>query len=126
MQVYRFDSARQSLLEARARSMRFNLPASEQRLWNAIRARQLGCAFRRQVPIGRRYIAGFYAPKPKLVVEVDGGWHAARRKADARRDEALRRLGYRVVRLEAELVMRDLRAAVARIAAELVVVAGSE
>jgi very-short-patch-repair endonuclease len=48
-----------------------------------------------------------------LVVEVDGGYHERRSAADARRERALVRLGYRVLRLEAELVMKDLPAAVA-------------
>jgi len=47
-----------------------------------------------------------------LIVEVDGGYHARRVTADARRDRKLTRAGYRVVRLQAELVMRDLPAAV--------------
>ena len=126
MQASHLDSARQSLLESRARYMRFNLTFPEQLLWQAIRGRQLGCVFRRQVPIGRRYIADFCAPKARVVVEVDGGWHTTRRKADARRDEALRRLGYRVVRVEAKLVMRDLPGAVARVAEKLAAVGGSE
>jgi len=104
MQASQLDSARQSLIEARARHMRFNLTFPEQRLWQAIRGRQLGCVFRRQVPLGGRFIADFCAPNGKVVVEVDGGWHTARRMADARRDEALRRLGYRVIRLKVELV----------------------
>ena len=49
----------------------------------------------------------------RFVVEVDGACHALRPQADARRDSELRRLGYRVLRLDAELVMRDLGAAVA-------------
>jgi very-short-patch-repair endonuclease len=36
------------------------------------------------------------------VVEVDGNCHVRRRAADARRDAALRALGWRVVRIEAE------------------------
>jgi very-short-patch-repair endonuclease len=59
------------------------------------------------------YIVDFLAPAARVVVEVDGGYHACRRGADARRDEALRRGGYRVVRLEADLVMKDLPQAVA-------------
>jgi very-short-patch-repair endonuclease len=55
----------------------------------------------------------FVAPAERVVVEVDGGYHGCRRGADARRDEALRRGGYRVVRLEADLVMKDLPQAVA-------------
>jgi very-short-patch-repair endonuclease len=48
-------------------------------------------------------------------VEVDGRHHARRRAADARRDRVLARMGYRVIRLEAELVERQLGEAVARI-----------
>jgi very-short-patch-repair endonuclease len=62
--------------------------------------------FRGQVVVLGRYVADFLAPTVKLVVEVDGSYHARRAAADARRDEALRRAGYRVVRLEAELVLR--------------------
>jgi very-short-patch-repair endonuclease len=71
--------------------MRFNLTPSEQKLWGALRSKQLGIAFRRQVPLGR-YIADFVAPRARLVVEVDGGWHRERKLADARRDDALRRM----------------------------------
>jgi very-short-patch-repair endonuclease len=46
---------------------------------------------------------------------VDGAYHGRRRSADARRDRKLRRLGFRVLRLDAELVMRNLGAALARI-----------
>jgi leucyl-tRNA synthetase len=70
------------------------------------------------VPI-RRFIADFLAPSARLVVEVDGPYHARHRFTDRRRDEKLRRWGYRVLRLEAELVLRDLPAAVTRIAMEL-------
>jgi very-short-patch-repair endonuclease len=45
--------------------------------------------------------------------------HSRRRAADASRDRKLRRLGYRVVRIEAELVLRDLPGAVALIRAAL-------
>jgi very-short-patch-repair endonuclease len=68
-------------------------------------------AFRRQVVIGR-FIVDFAAPAVRLVVEVDGGYHAGRVRADARRDRELQRLGWRAVRLAAELVERDIEAAV--------------
>jgi very-short-patch-repair endonuclease len=66
-----------------------------------------------------RFIADFYAPRARVVVEVDGGWHSRRGAADARRDAKLGRLGYRVLRVSAELVMADLPAAVAVIRAAL-------
>jgi len=43
----------------------------------------------------------FYAPSVRLVVEVDGGYHARRASADARRDRKLERAGHRVLRIEA-------------------------
>jgi very-short-patch-repair endonuclease len=55
----------------------------------------------------------------RLVVEVDGGYHARRRAADLRRDVKRGRLGYRVLRLPAALVMEDLQAAVALVRAAL-------
>ena len=89
---------------------------SEARLWQALRRSQLGVSFRRQVPLGNQYIADFFAPAARLVIEVDGASHDAKRqRADARRDRHLQRLGYRVLRLPTELVMRDLIAALARV-----------
>ena len=72
---------------------------------------KLGVAFRRQVPVGR-YIADFMAPSLRLIIEVDGGYHRQRVVADARRTRVLERLGYRVLRLDAELVSRQLPLAV--------------
>jgi len=98
--------------------MRAALTPSEQRLWLAIRRGVLGVWFRRQVPLGR-FIGDFVAASARLVVEVDGGYHARRRAADERRDRALQRLGYRVLRLDAELVNRNVDEAVAQICAAL-------
>jgi very-short-patch-repair endonuclease len=75
---------------------------------------QLGVAFRRQVVLGE-YIVDFLAPACRLVVEVDGPYHARRLRADARRDARLRALGFRVLHLEGELVMRDLTMVLERI-----------
>ena len=108
----------QALLAERAHFMRHNLTETEQILWRRISGKQLGVAFRRQIPVDR-YILDFLAPAAKLVVEVDGQGHELRRTADARRDRQLQRLGYRVVRLPAELVRRNVAEAVARIRAAL-------
>jgi len=51
-----------------------------------------------QVPL-LGFIADFYAPSARLVVEVDGAYHARRVTADARRDRKLTRAGHRIVRL---------------------------
>jgi crossover junction endodeoxyribonuclease RuvC len=110
--------APRAIVTQRAREMRAALTPSEQRLWLALRGGALGVWFRRQVPLGR-HIGDFVAASARLVVEVDGGYHAQRRAADARRDRALQRLGYRVLRLEAALVTHRVEEAVAQIRAAL-------
>jgi len=105
-------------IELFARQHRSLLTDSEARLWSALKARQLGVTFRRQVPVGAQFIADFLALSLGLIVEVDGAYHARRQRADERRELKLRRLGFRVVRLSAGLVLTDLAAAVARIRAE--------
>jgi very-short-patch-repair endonuclease len=88
--------------------MRFNLTPSEAALWRHLSGRRLGgIAFKRQVPVGP-FVVDFLAPRERVVVEVDGGYHARRAGADARRDAKLRRWGYRVVRLEAQVVLADM------------------
>jgi very-short-patch-repair endonuclease len=85
----------------------------------SIRGRRLGVVFRRQVPLLGRFIADFYAPTERLVIEVDGAYHAGHARADARRDAALARAGYRILRLEASLIVSDIEGALARIRAAL-------
>jgi very-short-patch-repair endonuclease len=88
---------------------------SEELLWRALRASQLGVAFRRQVPLLGCFVVDFFAPSVRLVVEIDRGYHADRSRADACRERKLVRAGYRVLRLEAESVERALPVAVARL-----------
>ena len=79
-------------------------------MWNALRDRRFrGIKFRREHVL-HPFIVDFYAPSLKLVVEIDGGYHAARVAQDAARDAELVRLyGVRVIRFEAVRVERDLR-----------------
>lgn len=118
MRHSKYSRAHQAIVEQRAAGLRSSPTPSEQALWRLIRGKQLGVWFRRQVVLGR-FIADFAAVGARVVVEVDGGYHASRRGADARRDDALERLGYRVVRLEASLVLEHPVAAIARIRAAL-------
>jgi very-short-patch-repair endonuclease len=103
----------QARLEFFARQHRCAPTESEALLWSALKARQLGVSFRRQVPLAGLFIADFFVPSIGLVIEVDGAVHARRPGPDARRDLKLSRLGLRVIRISAELVLRDLPAAVA-------------
>ena len=52
-------------------------------------------------------------------IGVDGGHHAEHARADARREAVLARAGYRVLRLDAALVIRDTDAAVSGVPAAL-------
>ena len=81
-------------------------------LWQAIRTGALGLRFRRQVILGP-VIVDFFASSAGLVVEVDGGVHAAQRDADRIRDESLTLRGIRVVRIDASLVEASAERAVA-------------
>jgi len=86
---------------------------AEERLWQALRASQLGVAFKRQVVIGS-FIVDFLAPARKLIVEVDGAFHERQRVADARRDAKLHKLGFVVLRLSARLQLSEMLALLER------------
>jgi len=58
------------------------------------------------------YVADFYAPDARLIVEVDGVAHDARVERDALRDEWLRGQGFVVVRVTAVDVLKDVDAVV--------------
>ena len=97
-------------LKSRARSLRANLTDAEQRLWARLRRKQiLGVQFYRQKPIGN-YIADFYAPAARLVVEVDGSQHFEPPQAahDRRRTAHLKELGLRVLRYTDRQVLLEL------------------
>jgi very-short-patch-repair endonuclease len=94
------------------------MQSEEAALWRLLRGKRLEVRFVRQHVIGR-FVVDFAAPVVRLAVEVDGGYHALRTAADARRDAKLRRWGWRVLRLDARLVVAHPAEAVARIRAAL-------
>lgn len=99
-------------LKPKARSLRTAMTDCERILWSHLRRKQmLGVQFYRQKPIGN-YIVDFYAPKAKLVVEVDGSQHASAEHVtkDARRDAYLATLGIRVLRFGDRQVLQELDA----------------
>ncbi len=105
-------ASRRQVLAHRAAGMRSAPTTTEALLWQALSGSPLGVGFRRQYVVGSR-IVDFAAPNMRLAVEVDGGYHGQRVRADARRDRELARLGWRVVRIPAELVLHQLPQAVA-------------
>ena len=84
------------------------MTVAERYLWEHLRDYQHTYHFRRQHIIGD-YIVDFVSLEYKIVIEVDGGYHAEPRQKedDARRTESLNRLGFDVVRFTNEEVLFD-------------------
>jgi very-short-patch-repair endonuclease len=96
-----------SKLKEAARYLRKNMTESERELWSRLRGKQLlGVQFYRQKPIGN-FIVDFFAPKAKLVVEVDGSQHTVEdhRSRDKHRDEYLASRGIKVLRFNSREVL---------------------
>jgi very-short-patch-repair endonuclease len=72
-------------------------------------SKKLGFGVRKQHPIGA-YFADFYVPHARLVIEVDGEAHnrGDRPVRDERRAEYLKTKGYRLLRIPAVEVLRNL------------------
>lgn len=100
-----------------ARTLRTHLTDSEQLLWSRLRRKQiLGVQFYRQKPLGN-YIVDFYAPRARLVVEVDGSQHLEREQVryDRQRTRYLEHQGMRVLRFNNLEVLQELEAVVEEI-----------
>jgi very-short-patch-repair endonuclease len=110
----RLSRHQRAVIESHACVVRHAPTRSEAILFSALSGKKLGVVFRRQVRVGR-FIADLAAPEVRLIVEVDGASHGCRREADERRDRWLRAAGWRVLRLEAELVEREVEVAVERV-----------
>ena len=85
-------------IRQRSRELRKSSTPAEDKLWQALRNRNLGdYKFRRQHPIGP-YIADFFCAEVGLIVEVDGGGHLDQVEYDQDRTDWLEDHGYHVIR----------------------------
>ena len=91
-----------------ARQQRRAMSPPEVKLWALLRRSPLGIKFRRQHPIGP-YVADFYCPAAKLVIEVDGSVHdfAGPAAKDQARNAYMQKLSLDVLRIPAAEVFRD-------------------
>lgn len=101
---------RYSLLKDFAKINRREMTLAERVMWEHLRTMK-GFHFRRQHPIGD-YIADFICLKKQLVIEIDGGYHAAPEQQynDGVRTEDLKHLGFTVVRFTNEAILHDIQA----------------
>jgi very-short-patch-repair endonuclease len=100
-----------------ARKLRRNMTEAETILWRSLRGGALdGLKFRRQVPVGR-YVADFLCVEHRLIVELDGRPHEDedQQRHDAQRDTWLREHGYRVLRIDNDVVIGGGNIALERI-----------
>jgi very-short-patch-repair endonuclease len=94
---------------AKARELRQAATEAGWVAWRLLRSLRLrGLKFRRQHPVGP-WITDFCCPQRGLVVELDGSVHAqpSQARRDSKRDLALRRAGYTVLRLPNGIVLED-------------------
>ncbi len=94
----------------KARRLRAQMTDGERALWARLRRKQVqSVQFYTQKPIGN-YIVDFYAPKAKLVVEVDGSQHkdSEHAAADLRRDANLASEGLWVLRFDNVQVLKEI------------------
>jgi len=85
---------------------------SIQLVWQLLRRSPCGVRFRRQYAIGP-FVADFYCPAAKLVIEIDGQAHATGERGvrDEARDAWLRANGLAIMRIPAAEVLADVGAA---------------
>ena len=91
---------------ASARRLRRKLSLPEILLWRLLRLNRRELRFRKQHAIGP-YVADFYCPAAKMVIEIDGAVHNERQGPDGRRDAYLTSLGLTVIRVPAAEVLAD-------------------
>jgi very-short-patch-repair endonuclease len=91
-----------------ARRLRRNQTDAERTLWFQLRDRRLdGWKFRRQFPI-ERFVVDFFCADAHLIIELDGGQHAARAQYDEQRTRILEAMGYLVLRFWNNDVIQNL------------------
>jgi very-short-patch-repair endonuclease len=101
------DVTLQSPTEDQSSLLAYESTDAELRLWHRLRRKQiLGVQFYRQRPIGN-YIADFYTPAARLVIELDGAQHLeiGQAKYDVQRTKDLEQLGLKVLRFDDRQVL---------------------
>jgi very-short-patch-repair endonuclease len=112
-----------ALIKKTVRVLRKRSTHAERLFWNAVRGRKLdGLKFLRQYPIPfeyygqeRFFIADFYCPEYKLVVEIDGLIHERQKEYDELRTFIINILGMRVLRIKNEEVERNIEKVLATV-----------
>lgn len=116
MQVFNRPSTR-----PKRKNLRKSQTDAETALWQKLRDKGfMGCKFYRQCSIGE-YIADFYCPQHKLVIEIDGSQHYSGdgREHDESREKYMSSLAIRTIRFSNLDVLQNIEGVLAEIAKEL-------
>lgn len=105
-------------LQDRVLEMRASPTRVEEKLWKELKGNLTGHHFRRQHIIDR-FIVDFVCLDKNLVVEVDGDIHDYQKEQDAERTEALRIMGYKIIRFKNDEVFKNTDQVVEKIKKEL-------
>lgn len=103
---------------ARARELRRNRTDAEDKLLRALRGKLPQYKWRFQVPF-YPYYADIVCVSAKLIIEIDGGQHDARRAYDEHRTRFLNSQGYRVLRFWNNDMHGNMDGVLQSVAAEL-------
>lgn len=70
--------------------------------------KRCGIPVKKQVIVGRRYIADFIGSNRLFVLEIDGGYHQNQTKYDRLRDELFEKAGFTVIRIKNEELNEEM------------------
>ncbi len=104
-----------------SRTLRKHMTEEEVILWSRIRRKQIKEAqFYRQKPVGN-YVADFYCPKAKLIIELDGSQHYEKEgiKKDIIRDKYFESLGLKVLRFTNLDILKNINGVLEKIYVEI-------
>lgn len=94
------------ITKLRAKQFRNNPTVGEYLMWQLLKRKQMGYKFRRQsVLFG--YIADFYCPSLRLIIEVDGLSHSNHKEKDNLRDKHLKEHGIKTMRIDNRTVLNE-------------------
>lgn len=79
------------------KSLRHNLTEEEVILWSILKNNKWGYKFRRQHSIGN-FIADFFCPAKRFIIELDGSQHLDNQEYDRERTQYFESLGIKVIR----------------------------
>ncbi|MDP2982431.1 MAG: endonuclease domain-containing protein [Candidatus Latescibacter sp.] len=97
-----------------ARFLRRNMTDTEKILWRALRSRkQNNTKFRRQVPFALgeyHFVADFYCPEKKLIIEIDGSIHRENDiiEYDRFREDIFKIGQYQILRFSNEQILNSI------------------